>query len=52
MRFRLAALFVGFALLAAVPVEAQDERDTFEYWDTSGNGDLTCAEVEEMTARE
>ena len=28
MRFRLAALFVGFALLAAVPVEAQDERDT------------------------
>ena len=45
MRFRLAALFVGFALLTAVPVEAQDERDTFEHWDTSGNGDLTCAEA-------
>ena len=31
-------------LLGALPAEAQD-RDTFEYWDTSGNGDLTCAEA-------
>ena len=44
MRFRLAAGFVGFVLLGAVSVEAQ-ERDTFEYWDTSGNGDLTCTEA-------
>ena len=45
MRFRLVAGFVGFALLGAVSAEAQDVRDTFEYWDTSGNGDLTCPEA-------
>ena len=46
MRFRLAAGFVGFVLLGAVPVEAQDARDTFEYWDNDpANGDLTCAEA-------
>ena len=44
MRFRLVAGFVGIALLCAVLAEAQD-RDTFEYWDTSGNGDLTCTEA-------
>ena len=44
MRFRLVAGFFGIVLLGAVSAEAQD-RDTFEYWDTSGNGDLTCTEA-------
>lgn len=45
MRFCLIAGFVGFVLLGATPVEAQDARDTFAYWDANGNGDLTCAEA-------
>ena len=30
----------------ATPASAQSRND-FAYWDTSGNGDLTCAEAEE-----
>ena len=35
---------VWLTLLGAASAEAQD-RDTFEYWDSSGNGDLTCPEA-------
>ena len=45
MRSRLVAGFVCMALVGAVSAEAQDDRDTFEYWDTNGNGDLTCPEA-------
>ena len=30
---------------AAAEPEPEPEKDDFEYWDTSGNGDLTCAEA-------
>ncbi len=44
MRSGFVAGVVAVMLLGALPTEAQD-RDTFEYWDTNGNGDLTCGEA-------
>ena len=44
MRSGFVAGVVAVILLGALPTEAQD-RDTFEYWDTGGNGYLTCAEA-------
>ena len=39
-----AALLGVLILLPAIPASAQS-RDDFAYWDTSGNGDLTCTEA-------
>ena len=44
MRSGFVAGVVAVMLLGALPTAAQD-RDTFEYWDTNGNGDLTCPEA-------
>ena len=44
MRSGFVAGVVAVMLLGALPTEAQD-RDTFENWDTNGNGDLTCGEA-------
>ena len=41
-----AALLGVLILLPATPASAQSRND-FAYWDTSGNGDLTCAEAED-----
>ena len=39
-----AALLGVLILLPAIPASAQS-HDDFAYWDTSGNGDLTCTEA-------
>ena len=47
MRHGISAALLGvLILLPATPASAQS-RDDFAYWDTSGNGDLTCAEAED-----
>ena len=47
MRHGISAALLGvLILLPATPASAQSRND-FEYWDTSGNGDLTCAEAED-----
>ena len=38
------ALVGALCCFAAVSAAAQT-RDDFEYWDTNGNGDLTCSEA-------
>ena len=47
MRHGISAALLGvLILLPATPASAQSRND-FAYWDTSGNGDLTCAEAED-----
>ena len=47
MRHGISAALLGvLILLPATPASAQSRND-FAYWDTSGNGDLTCTEAED-----
>ena len=46
MRFlRLLLVVGGVMVLVGSALTKAQSRDTFEYWDTNGNGDLTCTEA-------
>ena len=43
--YGISAPLLGVLILLLAPPASAQSRDDFAYWDTNGNGDLTCAEA-------